>query len=35
MYRKHSFAFTNSINYCNLYVGFYFGLKKAYRRPKR
>ena len=35
MYRKHSFAFTNSINYCNLYAGFYFGLKKAYRRPKR
>lgn len=31
LYYKNRLALTNSINYCNLYVGFFFNRKKQYR----
>lgn len=32
MYRKSRLTLTNSVNYCNVYVGFFFHRKKAYRQ---
>lgn len=31
MYRKHRLSLTNSVNYANIYVGFFFNRKKQYR----
>lgn len=31
MYRKKSLSITNSVNYCNIYVGFFFNRKRQYR----
>lgn len=32
MYRKNCLSLTNSVNYANIYVGFFFNRKKQYRR---
>ena len=31
MYRKDRLSLTNSVNYLNIYVGFFFGRKRQYR----
>lgn len=31
LYRKNRLSLTNSVNYCNVYVGFFFNRKKMYR----
>lgn len=34
VYRKNRLSITNSVNYANIYVGFFFNRKKAYRKKK-